>query len=68
MIKAEMFEPNDYCHETPATRLCNFINNKKIQNYTLVDEDTTYWCAKQQQNKFGKRLVLIYEERLENDK
>ena len=68
MIKAEMFESNDYCHETPATRLCNFINNKKIKNYTLVEEDTTYWCAKQQQNKFGKRLVLIYEEQLENDK
>lgn len=42
MIKAEMFELNDYCHETPATRLCNFINNKKIKNYTLVEEDTTY--------------------------
>ena len=39
MIKAEMFEPNDYCHETPAARLCNFINNKKIKNYTLVEED-----------------------------
>lgn len=41
---------------------------KKIKNYTLVEEDASYWCAKQQQNKLGKRLVLIYEEQLENDK
>lgn len=66
MIKAEIFEPHDYNHETPAMRLCNFINSKKIKNYTLVEEDTSYWCAKQQQNKSGKRLVLIYEE-LENE-
>ena len=66
MSKAEIFEPHDYNHETPAMRLCNFINSKKIKNYTLVEEDTTYWCAKQQQNKLGKRLVLIYEE-VENE-
>lgn len=66
MIKAEIFEPHDYNHETPAMRLCNFINNKKIKNYTLIEEDASYWCAKQQQNKLGKRLVLIYEE-VENE-
>ena len=44
------------------------LTTKKIKNYTLVEEDTSYWCAKQQQNKLGKRLVLIYEEQLENDK
>lgn len=67
MIKAEIFEPTDY-KESPATQLCEFINSKKIKSCTVVAEDTTYWCAKQQENKFEKRLVLIYEEVIENEK
>ena len=68
MIKAEMFEPNDYKYETPAMQLYKFINNKKIKSYTLVEEDTTYWCPEKKEYKSGKLLVLIYEEGLENEK
>lgn len=67
MIKSEMFEPNDYDFKTPEMRLHNFINNNKIKNCTLIEEDTTYWDARHQQYKPGKRFVLIYEEGLENE-